>query len=350
MAAKEATNVRRMMVILLMLLIVPALAGAVPDTPYAPETAPRYTLLTEAQQALLDTFHAAATAGQTRIDLPAGTRYDDAAAALELLTLDYPELAGLERQYVIGYYRHAPQEATYAELRYAASLPEMTAMRRGLVIAAEEMARGAQGGSDFRREMDLHDALCARVTYDPAAPHPHDAYGALYEGRATCEGYAQAMTLLLRMSGIPCTAVTGLAWNGQVMGPHAWNYVYVGGAWGHLDATYDDQQETTLHWYFNLSDGQMGQDHQWDYLPPLGGRADPAEYHLIMGTLAATAAEAEAILARDWQAGSVSLRFADRAAYEAFTADVEGALRRIGADSCRIMKNDQQLCVLVSVP
>ena len=101
-----------------LLCLLPVLAWAAPETPYAVETAPCYGLLTANQQALLDVFYAAATVGESRVDLPEDTLYDDAAAALTLLVTDFPELAGLQNEYALGYYQHRPEVATYAELRY----------------------------------------------------------------------------------------------------------------------------------------------------------------------------------------------------------------------------------------
>lgn len=226
-------------------------------------------------------------------------------------------------------------------------------MRRAAMIEAEKIVRGAQGGTDIQREKYLHDALCDRVTYDPDAPHPHDAYGALVEGRATCEGYAQAMTLLCRMAGVPCTTLTGMAWDGTYMQHHAWNYVCVGDGWYQTDVTFDDQQ-ATVYWYFNLTGSQMGADHQWEYLPMLPEGDGRMEYHALTGQTAASLAQAEEALLRNWHAGSISLRFTDAAAYEAFIAAPGDILQRVNrradvphSGGYSLLTGGQQLCVLV---
>jgi len=347
MKQKGAIGVRKWLLAVL-LCLVPVMAWGAPDVPYGLETAPRYALLTEKQQALLEVFYAAAAAGESRVDLPEDTLYDDAAAALEVLITDFPELAGLQNEYALGYYQHRPEVATYAELRYIVTGEALHSLRRALLSAAVELVHGMTG-DDFARELALHDALCARVSYDLSAPNAHNAYGALVEGRAACEGYAQAMTLLCRMAGIPCTTVTGMAWDGTYMQPHAWNLVQIQGHWGHVDATFNDQQET-LHWYFGLDNGQMAADHAWDTLPfsPLTGAS--AEYHRRLGLEAGSLQEADVLLQKGMERGRVSIRFAQEEDYQAFVSDIEGAVTRADeafAGAYQVMVSPQQRCVMV---
>lgn len=335
-----------------LLCLLPVLAWAAPATPYGMETAPRYALLTENQQALLDLLYASAAAGEPRADLPEGTLYDDAAAAMEALILDFPELVGLQSEYALGYYQHQPEVATYAELRYSATGEALQAMRMALLSAAKALVMGVEG-DDFARELTLHDTICSRVRYDLSAPNAHNAYGALVEGRAGCEGYAQAMTLLCRMAGMPCTMVTGMAWDGTYMRPHAWNMVQIGGHWGHVDATYNDQQEI-LHWYFNLSEGQLSADHTWDSLPFSAPEEAVMEYHCVLNQTASSLEEAENLLLAGMQKGAVSIRFMDEKDYLAFTGDVAGTLERANQraetpfyGAYRVMVSPQQRCVMV---
>jgi hypothetical protein len=94
------------------------------------------------------------------------------------------------------------------------------------------------------------------------------AYGALVERKTACEGYSRAMQLLLDLQGIPCYIVTGEASNlAGFTGGHAWNKVQVGGAWYHLDATWNDPvtedgSHVTSHAYFNVTDALIGQTHE----------------------------------------------------------------------------------------
>ena len=54
---------------------------------------------------------------------------------------------------------------------------------------------------EFEREVTIHDTLAKRIEYDLTAPNAHNAYGALVEGKAVCEGYAEALQVLLMKAG-----------------------------------------------------------------------------------------------------------------------------------------------------
>ena len=127
-----------------------------------------------------------------------------------------------------------------------------------------------QGGDDFDCELALHDQLVRRCAYSEqfTQPEKSTAYGAIVEGSASCEGYARAMQLLLDVQGIDCYIVTGEASNlTGFTGGHAWNKARIGGAWYHLDATWDDPvtedgSHVTSRAYFNLTDQRIGQTHE----------------------------------------------------------------------------------------
>lgn len=68
-------------------------------------------------------------------------------------------------------------------------------------------------------------------------PYSWNAYGALYNGYALCEGYANGYKLLCDKAGIECMSVSG-SYDGT---PHAWNIVNDGtGSWYLVDPTFDD--------------------------------------------------------------------------------------------------------------
>lgn len=73
--------------------------------------------------------------------------------------------------------------------------------------------------------------------YVNAYPFAWNAYGALYDGNALCEGYANGYKLLCDKAGIECVAVSGTYDDG----PHAWDLVHgTDGAWYMVDPTFDD--------------------------------------------------------------------------------------------------------------
>lgn len=118
--------------------------------------------------------------------------------------------------------------------------------------------------SEFERELYIHDALAKRVAYDLEAENAHNAYGAIAEGRAVCDGYSEAFHYLLRRAGIQSFVVIGSSENPatkQDVG-HAWNIVRIDGKYYHTDLTWNDQGERIYHAYFNLTDTAIKEDHE----------------------------------------------------------------------------------------
>lgn len=128
--------------------------------------------------------------------------------------------------------------------------------------------------TDYEKELALHDYLVRHCRYSDDIDQDvnsdiYRAYGALVNHDAVCNGYAEAMQLLLRCAGVQSEFVIGTACNsdGEWI-DHAWNLVLLDGTWYHMDATWDDpvpdQGDEVLHTYFNVSDEVIGKNHQWE--------------------------------------------------------------------------------------
>lgn len=107
-------------------------------------------------------------------------------------------------------------------------------------VADEAMACLDGDMSDMEKALVLHDFVAERCAYDwqtaTTGTRPHDrvgdAYGALVEGNAVCQGYTMAYKLLLNRAGIVSTTATGVN--------HIWNVLCLDGEWYHVDVTWDD--------------------------------------------------------------------------------------------------------------
>lgn len=126
----------------------------------------------------------------------------------------------------------------------------------------------AAGMTDYDKELALHDYLVANCEYSSdTTQNPESdiyrAYGALVNGNAVCNGYAEAMQLLLMCVGVETRFVVGTADGVE----HAWNLVKLGSDWYHLDATWDDplpdEEGRVIHPYFNVTDAVLAQSHDW---------------------------------------------------------------------------------------
>ncbi len=121
---------------------------------------------------------------------------------------------------------------------------------------------------EYTREKIIHDRLISKVTY-LKADHDYNAYGAIVDGKAVCEGYSRALQYLLMRAGIFSHTVTGLAVDFEasekdslVLINHAWNLVKIHGDYYYVDATWDDKETLTSYAYFNVDDYQIiGYDH-----------------------------------------------------------------------------------------
>lgn len=312
---------------LLLCLLLPATALAEPAAPYAADTILRYAALTPTQQSLVDALYDAALAQEDRVTFDGDVSYDDVKAAMTLLTTDFPELFHLDGAFTIGYGRLTPDVANYVTLGYTMDKARADQLRQALLREAQALADAASGDA-FQRELFFHDALCRRVSYSDAGDDHHLATAALFSGAAACEGYAQAMSLLCRLAGIPCSMVYGQAKGGN----HAWNALLVDGALCYTDVTWDDQPGLTVYWYFNLSDEQLAATHRLEEgLALPWPSSDAREYHRVMGLRAATLEEAKSLFCRQMaelvrHGQPVRIRFAQRQLYADFVASLDALM------------------------
>lgn len=88
-----------------------------------------------------------------------------------------------------------------------------------------------------------------------------NAYGAIHNGDAVCNGYSQAFQLLCKCVGLDCIYIVG-TYSGE---SHAWNAVRLSGSWYLSDITGDDTgnpySDRKYYYYFNLTTRQMSEDH-----------------------------------------------------------------------------------------
>ena len=313
---------RRLLAAVTLLVWLPVCALAAPETPYAPETVLQTVPLSDRAQAALEALYPAILRGEETIDLPDKTDYDDANAAMRCLSRNYPELFHLGNTWSVGYYQSAPEYATTVSPTYRMATPEYEARLSRLLEAARAMAGGVTGTQTERAEA-LHDLLCQRTDYDQSENEARDntVYGALVDGVTRCEGYAQALSLMYRLAGIPCGTVSGDTFEGEEVIRHAWNVAVIDGTPALIDATWNDQDGGNTHWYYGVTAEMMAVDHVPDeefVLPECASLA--VNWHARRGLLVGNAMELLAALKRFARSGEVSIRFTDEALFRDVTA------------------------------
>lgn len=317
------------LITLLLLLLLPCAVRAELPLIYPAETVISVMALTPWQRELAAYLYAPVLAGEEKISLPEGTRYDDVGPAMQSLMLDYPELFHLHRQYTISYWQNAPDIAISVSPQYRMDTRQAQLLRQQLY---EEAAALLRRGSTA---VTLHDVLLDRTTYGGDVEMRHTAVGALLQGEATCEGYAQALSLLYRMAGIPCGVVKGTGVEGKTgqATAHAWNIMYLGG-YSLIDATWNDQDSAgfNTYWYFGLSTEQMAADHTPDAEMDMPHCTDHAGWHRRMGCLAAAEEDVfRAVQGLVAYGTPVNLRLTDDELYTALAADIGGFMNAYNA-------------------
>lgn len=112
----------------------------------------------------------------------------------------------------------------------------------------------------------VHDHICGLVSYGDASnvvEAQHTPYGAYdSQHKVVCEGYAKLFKILTDKLDIADNAlVSGIAKSSNGSGgAHMWNAVSLNGSWYLLDATWDDQDNTSMVYYdyFLAGSGSYG--------------------------------------------------------------------------------------------
>ncbi len=148
--------------------------------------------------------------------------------------------------------------------------------------------------TDRQKAHAIYDWVMWQVTYDSVASEKtvngesYSAYylegvfgdgstsigGVKYYPYSVCDGMSKAYSLLCNMEGIPCVRVSGEAGTSGDLGGHAWNKVYIDGAWYIVDCTWGDGQaklafgssvseiyELGLHDWLFVSDAEASESH-----------------------------------------------------------------------------------------
>lgn len=118
---------------------------------------------------------------------------------LDAYRRDHTEHFWMGNSYSISY-----TTATVISLRptYIMSGAELETAKETFDDAVDEMLSGITSVmSEYEREKLLHDRLAAKITYVETS-NAHNAYGAIVEGKAVCEGYAEAYQYLLQCAGL----------------------------------------------------------------------------------------------------------------------------------------------------
>ena len=137
-------------------------------------------------------------------------------------------------------------------------------------------------GSDYEKELKVHDWMCNFVSYDEKGGNAkdvarviraHSIIGVFAHHSAQCEGIAKAVKVLLNAVDVRCIVATGDAVENGSVGPHAWNIVNIDNQPYQVDVTWDigamgKNKDRMAYDYFNITDELMYKDHKADDVLP----------------------------------------------------------------------------------
>lgn len=148
---------------------------------------------------------------------------------------------------------------------YTITGSELSSAQTAFDKKTTELTKGLAGKTDYEISKILHDRVIDTVTYN-FTKNDQNAYGALVEGKAVCNGYARAYQHLMKKVGIPAWYIGGSSINPTTneSESHAWNVVKLNGNWYHSDITWDDQITSTFYEYLNVTTDEIIEDHTID--------------------------------------------------------------------------------------
>ena len=179
---------------------------------------------------------------------------------MNLLDAEAPEILHVESEYK---YYIADERITGVAFGYSMSPSEYCEKLTELFSVCNEVKSAAADMTDYEAELYAAERIMDRCIYK-SDDYCSTAYGALINGKAICDGYSDAFTLLMHVCGIECFQIWGEAKNAKgKTESHAWNKVKIGNDWYNVDVTWDDPKDdkVCLYSYFNTTDEEILRNH-----------------------------------------------------------------------------------------
>lgn len=187
-----------------------------------------------------------------------------------LLTSSSPELFNVQHNYT--YY--IPSDSHYVskiDFSYILERDEYISALDKLKNTIDYMIGKTKEFTDIEKELFVHDYILDKCEYTKNGRNISNAYGALINGKALCEGYSDAFTLVMYSMGIETAQVHGESKDSSTsqIESHAWNIVKLDGEWYNIDLTWNDFSPSnddfkihgSLYAYFNITDEDINKNH-----------------------------------------------------------------------------------------
>ena len=168
--------------------------------------------------------------------------------------------------------------AKYGDALYRCVVVVNQAGETALSKKVVEIADKFRHLSDVDKVMAVHDYLIDHIEY--SNPHIRSfAYGALIDGKAVCQGYAQSLAMILNNLNVECHTIVAMT-KGSNPVLHEWVRVKLDGEWYYIDLTWDDTPwaEDKNYKYFLINTDMISRDHETGYSLAGGPEVDGSKY------------------------------------------------------------------------
>lgn len=232
----------------------------------------RYPALSYRQQATYEEILPKLAARASSIDVSSTDSPDDVFKAYAAIVQDHPELFWLGSEPSIS--RITDGFSTSITLSVSSAIDARQIARAERAIDSELRAFVRflpRNATSYDKVRSAYEYVIRRTSYDRSAPNGQNLLGVFLDRRSVCAGYAEAFCYLLRMTGIPCGCVTGVA-GGR--GSHEWNVARIDGVTTLIDPTWGDPvymsgdgsrlPEGISYRYLCVTDEELGRTHSPD--------------------------------------------------------------------------------------
>lgn len=147
---------------------------------------------------------------------------------------------------------HYKYHGNYAKVTYTVNIIYFTtAAQESYVeqkVKSVSESLGLENKSDYGKVYAIYDWIVKNVSYadDTSKNEVYSAYGALANGKAVCQGFAQLFYRLAMDAGISCRIIGGTAGGAN----HAWLIAALNGSYYLLDPTWDSHYKGKNKYYF----------------------------------------------------------------------------------------------------
>lgn len=191
---------------------------------------------------------------------------------------------------------------------------EKTAMDKAIQMVNKAKS---QASNNFEVEVLLHDMLCDMITYDDHTrdvPNPNDpprnltVVGALLDGRANCQGYADAFYTLASIAGFRVARMYTYTSNDL----HVVNTIYLNNAWYVVDVTFDDTNDGERNYRLFNAGADVIREYAWYpemEMHPIAKTSGSAYYYTHTNSTYTSVQTMANAIANQWsQNGSTTIR------------------------------------------